>query len=149
MKQIHNLIGTIKEEELHIIKLKKRILHAESTLNAHREALTRLLAIPEQRGVLGGRKPQKGSQGGLERIMVDKWKCLGIELGDKVKIVEGENDVIRKGTHLVCDVEDSNYEGNGFLLLKEDSRGYPDWYFLVTKERAEMNFTLSEQKKGV
>ena len=72
----------------------------------------------------------------MERITLENWKSLGIEVGDKVKVVNAY-DVRESGIYTISNIEDPFYDSEGFLELDDSWWWYEDSdevYLIRTKE---------------
>lgn len=71
----------------------------------------------------------------LERITLENWKSLGIEVGDKVDVVSVYPHASE--IYSITDIEDLDYEDEGFIALDESWWWYEDGdevYLIRTKE---------------
>ena len=109
MKQIYDLLETIEQDKLLIAKLKKQFHDAESILNAHTIALTRLTTIPEL-------SQQVDEKMGI-RITLYNWKKLNIKVGDKVLLKNVT--YLEDGEYTITDVEDLEYTGTGIMAVDD------------------------------
>lgn len=96
MKQVYNLLETIEQDKLNVEKLKKKLHHAESVLNSHTDALTRLTTIPKLS------QPKVETR---ERITKENYRDLNIKKGDKVELVKGVYACNEKGIQTIDDVD--------------------------------------------
>ena len=71
----------------------------------------------------------------LERITLENWKSLGIEVGDKVDVVSVYPHASE--IYSITDIKDLDYEDEGFIALDESWWWYEDGdevYLIRTKE---------------
>lgn len=105
MKQVYNLLETIEQDKLHVAKLKKQLHHAESVLEAHTAALTRLTTIPELSQPKVEKVDYSPAVKTRERITKENYRGLNIQKGDKVDLVRGAYNCNLKGIQTVEDVD--------------------------------------------
>lgn len=155
MKQIYDLQQTIREDEQLVAQLQKQLHFAQGILNAHRNALTRLLPLPKetpyqtekvaesvallQEGV--GREPVK------QCITLENWKTLGIDVGDKVEIVVSGSVSFGSGVLYVSGVEEKSYDSGAFLCLTKDNC-YAHWYYYNDNKLYEDELYLIRTPEG-
>lgn len=112
MNQIYNLLETIKEDKKAVAECEKQLHYLKGVLSAHESALERLTNVPE------------GDTTPVVRITRENWKSLGIEVGDKVKIIVSGDFDFEEGIYKVTDLEDEDYEGSEFMSLDEGWYSY-------------------------
>ena len=73
-------------------------------------------------------KQEKTSESGtMERITLENWKSLGIEVGDKVNVISTHEHI--SGIYSITEVEDLYYDEEGFIELD-----YAWWWYEDTDE---------------
>lgn len=129
MKQIYNLLQTIKDDKVQVAKLKRQLHNAESVLEAHTAALTRLTSIPELSQPEDEKSPFSAAQGSTNkvRITMDNVLDLGIGEGDTIEIVRTADRDFEEGQRCVVQEIDPN-EVNMYFKLYPNRRGGIDWY---------------------
>lgn len=129
MKQIYDLLQTIEDDKAQVAKLKRQLHNAESILEAHTAALTRLTTISE----LSQSEVEKSSfsavQGliGKERMTMDNILDLGIEVGDTIEIVKSGDNDFEDGQRCVVQELDLD-ETNMPFILYPTKKGGANWY---------------------
>lgn len=143
MKQVYNLLETIEQGKEAVAKLEKQLHHAESILEAHTAALTRLTTIPELSQSKVEKVDYSPDVGLKERITWGNWKELGICKEDKVEIVNSTDEDFTRGIYLVTDLEDYMFSGTTFVELDDiwydygrlrSVYGEDELYLIRTKE---------------
>lgn len=129
MKQVYNLLQTIEDDKSQVAKLKRQLHNAESILEAHTAALTRLTTIPELSQPEVEKSPLSAVQGltGRIRITMDNVLDLDIEEGDTIEIVKSGDKDFEDGQRCVVQELDLN-ESNIPFKLHPNRRGCTDWY---------------------
>ena len=89
MKQVYNLLETIEQDKEAVAKLKKQLHHAESILEAHTAALTRLTTIPKISQPKVDKIDYSHAVETIERITKENYRDLNMQKGDKVELVKG------------------------------------------------------------
>lgn len=144
MKQVYNLLETIEQDKEVVAKLEKQLHHAESVLEAHTAALTRLTTIPNLLQPEVKKVDCSPAVKTRERITQENWKQLGMREGDKVKIVvTGDEDFEQGVVYLISAIEDIHYEDKAFLKL-----GKHDWYFYNCDEKYNDKLYLIRTEEG-
>lgn len=129
MKQVYNLLETIEQDKEAVSKLKKQLHHAESILEAHTAALTRLTTIHElsQYEVEKSSLSQAQEVTGKVRVTMDNVLGLGIEEGDTIEIVKSGDRDFEDGQR--CIVRDTDPdEVYTYLKLYPSVKGRTEWY---------------------
>ena len=146
MKQVYNLLQTIEDDKAQVAKLKRQLHNAESILEAHTAALTRLTTIPEISQTKVEKVDYSPAVEERERITPDNWKDLNIKVGDKVEvIVSGDDDFANDSEYKVTKVEDPDYKGRGFIDLNgtwycyDNSEEGTDEIYLIRTEEGSLN----------
>lgn len=143
MKQLYDLLETIEQDKLHVAKLKKQLHHAESILEAHTAALTRLTTIPELSQPNVEKVDYSPAVYTRERITLYNWENLNIKVGDKVEVVvSGDGHFADNSVHMVTGVEDPDYDDYTFMHL-DDS-----WYFYNDNGLEKDELYLIRTKEG-
>lgn len=129
MKQIYNLLQTIENDKVQVSKLKRQLHNAESILEAHTAALTRLTSIPELSQPKEEKSSLSPSQGVTDkvRVTVDNVLDLGIEEGDTIEIVRTVDRDFEFGQRCTVQEIDPN-EVNTYFRLYPNRQGGTDWY---------------------
>lgn len=129
MNQIYNLLQTIEDDKAQVAKLKRQLHNAESILEAHTQALTRLTTIPK----LLQPKVEKSSLSPMQRVTgkirvtMDNILDLGIEVGDTIEIVKsGDDDFCNNTMSKVVEIDIKEKEVPFFLSRGEE--GSDTWY---------------------
>lgn len=129
MKQIYNLLKTIEDDKAQVAKLKRQLHNAESILEAHTEALTRLTSIPK----LPQSEKEKSSLSAVQgvtdkvRVTMENVLDLGIEEGDTIEIVRTADRDFEEGQRCVVQQVDPD-EQNICLQLYPSRSGSANWY---------------------
>lgn len=129
MNQIYNLLQTIEDDKAQVAKLKRQLHNAESILEAHTAALTRLTTIPELTQPEMEKSPFSAAQGstGRVRVTMEKVLDLGIEAGDTIEIVRSGDGDFDNGQ--VCVVQEIDPdEVNMYFKLHPTKMGGVNWY---------------------
>ena len=139
MKQLYNLLQTIEDDKSQVAKLKRQLHNAESILEAHTAALTRLTTIPE----LSQSEVEKSSLSAVQgltariRVTMDNILDLDIEEGDTIEIVKSGDNDFEDGQRCVVQELDLD-EINIPFRLHPTKRGGANWYdFEYTCSRPE------------
>lgn len=129
MKQIYNLLQTIEDDRSQVAKLKRQLHNAESILEAHTAALTRLTTVPELSQPEVEKSCLSAAQGltGKIRVTMDNVLDLGIEVGDTIEIVKSGDKDFEDGQRCVVQESDLN-KSNMPLVIYPNRRGVTDWY---------------------
>lgn len=129
MNQIYNLLQTIEDDKAQVAKLKRQLHNAESILEAHTEALTRLTTVPEISQPKKEKSSLSPSQGVTEKVRVTMENVLdlGIEVGDTIEIVRTADKDFEDGQRCVVQHIDPD-EINMYFKLYPNRRGGIDWY---------------------
>jgi len=117
MKQVYNLLETIEQDKEVVAKLKKQLHHAESILEAHTVALSRLTTIPKLSQPKLKKVDYSPAVEARERITKENWKQLKMKEGDKVEIVNSTDEEFTRGAYLVTNLEDHMYSETLFVEL--------------------------------
>jgi hypothetical protein len=149
MKQVYNLLETIEQDKLHVAKLKKQLHHAESILEAHTAALTRLTTIPKLPQPKAEKVDYSSTVETRERITKGNYKSLNIQKGDKVDLVKGIYACNEKGVQTVYGVDffdedlaievcypEEEYGTYWISLDDEDEDDKLELYLIRTKEES-------------
>lgn len=137
MKQVYDLMETIKQDKEVVATLERRLHNAKGILEAHTEALGRLTTIPMQAPIVVEKVSQVAAEGARERITRDNWEELGIREDDEVDIVYCSDASLCKVIHTITDVECPRYKGAAFLKVGDQWLWFhPDteMYLIRTKE---------------
>ena len=129
MKQVYNLLQTIEDDKSQVAKLKRQLHNAESILESHTAALTRLTTIPK----LSQTEVEKSSLSAVQeltgriRVTMDNVVDLGIEVGDTIEIMKSGDNDFEDGQR--CVVQELDLDGaNMPFHLHPNRRGCTDWY---------------------
>lgn len=117
MKQIYNLLETIKDDKERVEACEKHLRYLKGQLSVHEEALKRITSIPEGQAMKG----TASSKESRVRITQDNWKSLGIEVGDTVEIVVSGDWDFNEGD-LEWEVTDIDYADRTATFLKLESK---------------------------
>ena len=132
MDKIYNLQKTIYNDKMAIKEIERELAFRKSILSAHEKALERALSPKEYSPVLEKKSPQsitEKQQTPKERITLENWKSLGIEVGDQVEIVvSGDGNFMDDCLCGVVDVEDLTYNHHLFLKLSSLLGNSWGWY---------------------
>ena len=129
MKQLYNLLQTIEDDKAQVAKLKRQLHNAESILEAHTAALTRLTTIPE----LSQSEVEKSSLSAVQgltariRVTMDNILDLDIEEGDTIEIVKSGDNDFEDGQRCVVQELDLD-EINIPFRLHPTKKGGANWY---------------------
>lgn len=142
MKQVYNLLETIEQDKEAVAKLKKQLHHAESILEAHTAALTRLTTTPKLSQPNVEKVDYSPAVETRERITLDNWKALGIKEGDEVEIVVSGSEYTEEGVYEIDALDYRTFEGDDFLgledhgwyLYNQDTQGRDELYLIRTEE---------------
>tara|TARA_R100000951_G_scaffold95404_1_gene84414 strand:+ start:859 stop:1299 length:441 start_codon:yes stop_codon:yes gene_type:complete len=141
MKQVYNLLETIEQDKEAVAKLKKQLHHAESVLEAHTAALTRLTTIPKLPQPKVEKVDYSSAVETRECITPDNWRSLDIQEGDKVEIVVSGSENADKGDIYTIDALDYDdtcgflgLEGNSWYWYNNDNQNNDEIYLIRTKE---------------
>lgn len=117
MNQIYNLSQTISEDKEIVAALENRLLNAKNILAAHEQAMERLTTIPNV--IVSDNKEtlttvcstaSESVPVKRERITLENYWDLGIEIGDQVEIVvSGDMDFTCGSTHEISDILTKDY----------------------------------------
>ena len=122
MKQIYNLLETIKDDKQRVVACEKHLRYLKGQLSVHEEALKRITSVPE--GAFSKDNPSENGSSDNSRVRItqDNWKSLGIEVGDTVEIVVSGDHEFMSGTKgVVHDLEDDSYDGCMFLNITTEN----------------------------
>lgn len=143
MKQLYNLLETIEQDKSHVANLKKQLHHAESILEAHTAALTRLTTIPKLSQPEVEKVDYSPAVDTRERITLDNWEDLNIKVGDEVEVViSGDVDFENNSEYGVTNVEHNDYNGIAFMGLG------CSWYYYNSKEQHNDELYLIRTEEG-
>ena len=152
MNQIYNLLEAIELDKKMITELEDKYLKKINTLKgvlaAHEEALERLTTVPKltipadmetfAKGfntLEESRTKRKNRSQNRQRITMENWKDLNIEVGGTVEIVVSGDGDFSEGSYKVTNVEESCYCGGMFLEIKGESKAIPLWYCYNVDEK--------------
>lgn len=129
MKQVYNLLQTVEDDKAQVAKLKRQLHNAESILEAHTEALTRLTTVPKLTQPKKEKSSLSPSQGVTEKVRVTMENVLdlGIEVGDTIEIVRTADKDFEDGQQCVVQQVDPD-EVNMYFRLYPTKRGGTNWY---------------------
>lgn len=154
MNQIYNLAQTIAEDKETIVALEKRLLNAKNILAAHEAAMERLTTVPsvivsdnKETPVTVGSTASDSTSVNRERITMENYLELGIEVGDKVDIVFSGDDDFESGTAAEVIGLDLNTDST-FLELRKAGDTYTDWYWYDHNERGVDEIYLIRTPEG-
>ena len=121
MDKIYNLQKTIYNDKIAIKEIERELAFRKSILSAHEKALERALS-PKEYSPFSEEKPlhsvAEKQETPKERITLENWTSLGIEVGDQVEIVvSGDDDFIDGEVREIIDVERNSYEYSRFIKL--------------------------------
>lgn len=140
MKQIYNLLETIKDDKERVEACEKHLRYLKGQLSVHEDALKRITSIPEGQSLKG----IASSKDNRVRITQDNWKSLGIEVGDTVEIVvSGDADFEDNSK---CQVSLLNLDATySFMELVDHENIFRDWYCYNRDEQGEDELYLIKQ----
>ena len=129
MKQVYNLLQTIEDDKSQVAKLKRQLHNAESILEAHTAALTRLTTVPELSQSEVEKSPLSAVQGliGKVRVTMNNVLDLGIEEGDTIEIVKSGDEDFEDGQRCVVSYADL-YDNRSPFVLSSIKSGSETWY---------------------
>ncbi len=129
MKQVYNLLQTIEDDKAQVAKLKRQLHNAESILEAHTEALTRLTTIPELSHPEVGKVSPSSAQDVSKKIRVTMENVLnlGIEVGDTIEIVRTADRDFEDGQR--CTIQELDFDEIDVpFKLYPTKSGSTNWY---------------------
>ncbi len=129
MKQVYNLLETIEQDKEAVSKLKKQLHHAESILEVHTAALTRLTATPKLSQPEVDKVSLSSAQefSGKIRVTMENVLDLGIEVGDTIEIVRTADCDFEDGQR--CTIKEVDFDKiNLPFKLYPIKSGSTNWY---------------------